>query len=333
MKAVVFDEYGPPEVLRVAEVPPPEPRAGEVLVQVHAAGVNDWDWQMLLGIPFVNRAMNGLRRPRKIPILGCDVAGTVVAAGAGAPRFRPGDAVYGDLSSDGFGGFAELVRAPEKSLAPMPAGMSFVDAAALPQPAMLAIQALRAAGTLKAGQTLLVNGAGGGVGTLAAQIARGWGVEATGIDSADKFEIMRAAGFAHVIDYRSEDFTAGEARYDLVIDNKLTRSLARSLRVLRPGGIYAVNGGDTGKIMQVFFGGGLLRALTGKTIRVVMLEPNRDLDFVSEEYTAGRLRPVVDRVYPLEGTMEAFRYYGSGQHKGKVVIRVRDEAAADASAR
>jgi NADPH:quinone reductase-like Zn-dependent oxidoreductase len=233
VKALVRDRYGPPDVLELRDIERPSPKEHEVLVRVHAASINDWDWQMLRPmLPL------GSKRP-KIRILGSDVAGHVVSAGRGANRFAADDEVYGDLSRfrspGGWGGFAEYVCAPEAALAPKPARMSFEQAAALPQAGQLAVQGLFAAGPLKSGQKILINGAGGGVGTIAVQLAKGQGVEVTGVDSEVKLEMMRALGFDHVIDYKQEDFTRNGRRYDLIVDTKTTHSPFAYTRSLSAG--------------------------------------------------------------------------------------------------
>lgn len=320
MKAVVLRAYGSPDDLRVEDVDPPAPAAGEVLVRVHAASVNDWDWALVRGSPPYIRLLAGLRRPR-VAIPGVDVAGTVAAVGAGAERFRPGDAVYGDLSESGFGAFAELVSASERALAPKPAGVSFVEAAALPHAAMLALQGLRDAGGLRPGERLLVNGAGGGVGTLAVQIARHLGVtDVTGVDSADKAAMMRSIGYARTIDYRQEDFTAGTDRYDLVLDATSDRSAFAYARVLAPGGRYVTVGGRTGSLLQVAALGRVIGRARGTRLRVLALRPNQGLDELNELVEAGAVRPVIDGPYPLDELPRALRRFGEGRHLGKIVV-------------
>lgn len=318
MKALIRDRYGLPDVLAVREVERPVPRPGEVLVQVHAVSINDWDWGLLQGptLPF-------MRSPPK-PILGSDVAGLVVALGSGAKRFQVGDPVYGDLSRfgpRGWGGFAEYVCAPERSLVPKPERMTFVQAAALPQAGQLAVQGLFAGGPLKAGQKVLINGAGGGVGTIGVQLAKPHGVEVTGVDSAMKFEMMRSIGFDHVIDYQREDFTTNGKRYDLIIDTKTTRTPAAYERSLNPGGTYATVGGPEMKVLFGIMLAGWVRGLaTGKRLRLVGLKTNRDLPYLSAQFEAGNLVPVIDGPFTLSQGVDALRHFGSGNHKGKVVI-------------
>jgi NADPH:quinone reductase-like Zn-dependent oxidoreductase len=322
MKAAVYHEYGPPDVLELKEVPKPEPKDDQVLVRVKAVCINDWDWQLMLGTPFVNRMMNGIFRPKKMPVLGCDIAGIVEAAGEKVKQLKPGDAVYGDLSEAGFGGFAEYLCAPENALALKSPSMTFEQAAAIPQAGMLALQGLRDKWQLKDGQKILINGAGGGVGTFGIQIAKQYDVEVTGVDNAGKLDLMKERGFDHVIDYQKEDFTRSGKQYDLIIDNKTNRYVWNYLRVLNPGGLYAVLGGDTGKIMQIFALGSLVSKIAKKKVCVIMLKPNRDLAQINELFEAGKFNPVIDGSYTLDQVPEAMRYFGEGRHKGKVVITV-----------
>jgi NADPH:quinone reductase-like Zn-dependent oxidoreductase len=318
LRAIVFTRYGGPEVLELREVPTPTPGDGEVLVQVHAACVNDWDLGNLRGVPFVNRLSLGLRRPKK-QILGSDIAGRVEAVGKNAARFRPGDEVFGDLSGR-WGGFAEYVCAPENALAPKPPSLTFAEAAAIPQVGMLAVQGLIDMGRLRAGQTLLVNGAGGGVGTLAIQIAKLHGVEATGVDSAGKLGLLRSLGYDHVLDYTREDFTAGGRRYDLILDLKTNRSPVTYLRALSPRGVYVTVGGSTGRLVQAVLLGLVLPLASRKRLRLVALKPNKDLGYMTGLVEAGSVKPVIDSCYPLSDTAAAMRRFSEGGYKGKIVI-------------
>ena len=218
MKAIVYTKYGPPDVLELKEVAKPTPKDNEVLIKVHAASVNDWDWALLRGVPFVNRLTTGILKPIKIKILGSDIAGRVEAVGKNAKQFQAGDEVFGDLSGLAWGGFAEYVCAPENRLILKPASMSFEQAAAIPQAAVLALQGLRDKRQVQPGQKVLINGAGGGAGSFAIQIAKSFGVEVTGVDSTTKLDMMRSLGADHVIDYKQEDFTKNGQRYDLILD-------------------------------------------------------------------------------------------------------------------
>lgn len=321
MKAIVCTKYGPPEVLQLKEVEKPTPKDNEVLIKVHAASVNDWDWGLLRGKPFVNRLLFGLLKP-KIKILGVDIAGRVEAAGRKVKQFQPGDEVFGDISGCGWGGFAEYVCVPENALVLKPASMTFEEAAAIPQAAMLAVQGLRDKGQIQSGQKLLINGAGGGVGTFAVQIAKLYGVEVTGVDSSGKLDMLRSMGFDHVIDYTQEDFTKNGQCYDLILDVKTNRSIFDYTRALCSNGIYVTVGGSMVRLFQALILGPWISIISKKKIRIVGLKPNKDLAYMNELFEAGKVKPVIDGPYKLNEVPEAIRYFGEGKHKGKVVITV-----------
>jgi NADPH:quinone reductase-like Zn-dependent oxidoreductase len=321
VKALIRDRYGSPDVLEIRDIATPTPGAGEVLVRVHAASINDWDWGLLHGpsLPF--------SRAAPVPILGSDIAGRVAAVGERVERLAVGDEVYGDLSrfgSGGWGGFAELVCAPETALRPKPAAMTFEQAAALPQAGQLAVQGLAAGGALRPGQRMLINGAGGGVGTIGVQLARTHGVHITGVDRAAKFDVMRRLGFDEVIDYTKEDFTGNGERYDLIVDTRTTRSPARYAAALAAGGTYATVGGDLPRLLQVALAGIGMRLITSQRLRLITLRPNQDLSLLSERFEAGQLSPVIDGPYPLSEARDAFRRFGSGLHQGKIVITIAE---------
>ena len=317
MKAIVYTKYGTPDVLYIKEVDKPNPKDDEVLVRVHAVSLNDWDFGLLHG-DFINRILNGLRKPKR-QILGSDIAGRVEAVGKNVTQFKIGDDVYGDLSGR-WGGFAEYVCAPEKSLALKPASMSFVDAASIPQAAMLAVQGLIDKGKIQQGQKVLINGAGGGVGTFGVQIAKTFGAEVTGVDSAGKLEMMRSIGFDHVIDYTREDFTKNGKRYDLILDAKTNRSMFEYARSLSPNGTYVTVGGVIGRLFLALAQAPWIATTKKKHIRIVSLKPNKDLLYMNELFETGKMKPVIDGPYPLSEFREAFRIYGKAEHKGKVVI-------------
>jgi NADPH:quinone reductase-like Zn-dependent oxidoreductase len=321
MKAVVIERYGSPDVLELREVPTPTPKAGEVLVRVHAASVNDWDCGLLHGEPFLNRMLQGLFRPR-VRIIGGDIAGLVEDVGSDVKAFRPGEEVYGDLCMSGFGAFAEYVCAPEATLARKPAAMTFEQAAAIPQAGMLAVQGLIDAGRIRTGQRVLLNGAGGGVGTFALQIAKLYDAEVTVVDKAGKLGMLRAMGADHVIDYLREDFTKIGKRYDLILDVKTNRSPFAYARALNPKGAYVTVGGKTWLLLQAFILAPLVRWVSGKQVRIVGLKPNKDLPYMNELFEAGKLVPVIDRLYTLEDVPDALRHFGTGDHKGKIVVTV-----------
>ena len=323
MKAIVYEKYGPPEVLQLKEVAKPTPKDDEVLVKVHAASVNDWDWGLLRGTPFMNRLLFGLLKP-KYKILGSDIAGQVEAVGRNVKQFQPGDEVFGDISGGGWGGFAEYVCARENALALKPASMTFEEAAAVPQAAVLALQGLRDKGQIKKGQKVLINGAGGGSGTFAVQIAKYFGAEVTGVDSTSKLDMVRSIGADQVIDYIKEDYTKSGQRYDLILDVVTYRSIFDYKRALSPKGIYVMlGGGSWARVFQTMFLGPLISMIGSKKMGILMHKPNKkDLNFMKELFEAGKVVPVIDRRYPLSEVAEALRYFGEGHARGKVVITV-----------
>ena len=318
MKAVVYTRYGSPDVLQLKEVEKPTPKDHEVLVRVYAVSLNDWDWGLLQGVPFANRVSNGLFKPRR-KILGSDIAGRVEGLGKSTRRFKLGDEVYGDLSGN-WGGFAEYVCAREEALALKPARMTFAEAAAIPQAAMLAVQGLHDKGQIQSRQKLLINGAGGGVGTFAVQIAKSYRVEVTGVDSSGKLDMLRSMGFHHVIDYTREDFTRSGQCYDLILDLKTNRSIFAYTRALCPHGAYVTVGGSTFRLLQAVLLGPWISMIGKKHIRLVSLKPNKDLAYMNELFEAGKVKPVIDGPYKLAEVPEAMRHLGQGNHKGKVVI-------------
>jgi NADPH:quinone reductase-like Zn-dependent oxidoreductase len=321
MQAVAYTKYGSVEVLELKEVRNPVPGDNEVLVKVYAVSINDWDWQLLQGIPFMNRLINGLLKPKR-QILGSDIAGTVEEVGKNVKRFRPGDEVYGDLSGT-WGGFAEYVCARENQLALKPADMTFEEAAAIPQAAMLAVQGLRDKGNLRPGQKILINGAGGGVGTFAVQIAKLYGIEVTGVDSTGKLDMLRSMGFDRVVDYTREDFTREGLHYDLILDVKTNRSVFDFIRALCPGGKYVTVGGATARLLQAFILRPWISVTRKKKIVIVALKQNKDLEYLNDLFVTGKIKPVIDGPYKLKEVPAALRLFGKGEHKGKVVITVR----------
>jgi NADPH:quinone reductase-like Zn-dependent oxidoreductase len=320
MKAIVYTKYGTPDVLELKEIDKPIPKDNEVLIKVYAVSINDWDWCLLQGIPLINRFLFGLLKPKK-KILGSDIAGRIEAIGKNVKQFKRGDEVFGDLSGD-WGGFAEFVCARENALALKPASMTYDEAAAIPQAAMLAIQGLRDKGQIQPGQKLLINGAGGGVGTFAVQIAKLYGVEVTGVDSSGKLDMLRSMGFDHVIDYTQEDFTKNGKCYDLILDVKTNRSIFDYTRALCPNGIYVTVGGSMVRLFQALLLGPWISMISKKNIRIVGLKQNKDLAYMNELFEAGKVKPVIDGPYKLDELPRAFRHFGEGAHKGKVVITV-----------
>jgi NADPH:quinone reductase-like Zn-dependent oxidoreductase len=322
MKAIVYERYGLPEVLESKEVKKPTPRDDEVLVKTHAASVNDWDWGLLRGTPFANRLIvSGLLKP-KIKILGCDISGRVEAIGRNVKQFQLGDEVFGDISRSGWGGFAEYVCVRDNAVALKPTSITFEEAAAVPQAALLALQGLRDKGQIQPGQKVLINGAGGGAGTFAIQIAKSFKTEVTGVDSTRKLEVMLSIGSDHVIDYTKEDFTKSGQRYDLILDVAAYHSIFDYKRALNPKGIYVMVGGSNTQAFQGFLMGPFISKTGSKKMGVLMHKPNEGLAFMKELLEAGKVKPVIDKRYPLSEVPEALRYFGEGQARGKIVITV-----------
>ncbi len=327
MKAIVYTAYGSPDVLALQEVEKPVPQDNEVLINVQAASMNSWDWDMLTGTPLEYRLFFGLFKS-KHKILGCDVAGRVEAVGCNVTDVHPGDNVFGDLSGGSWGGFAEYVCARDNEITPKPAAMSFEQAAATPQAGTLALQGLCATKTLEPGQRVLINGAGGGVGTFAIQIAKSLGAEVTGVDSTGKLEMIRSLGADHVIDCTQEDFTKRGRRYDRILDVRTDRSIFDYQRVLRSNGLYATVGGKTSRILQLAIGGSLISMAGNKKLRLIMHQPNKDMDTLNRLFESGAVTPVIDRCFPLEAAADAFRYYEQGRFTGKIVITRGDRTGA-----
>lgn len=317
MKAVVYHNYGSPDVLRLEDIQDPVPGDDEVLVKVHAVSINSWDWDMLTGKPYEYRLLGGLLRPKSIKIHGCDIAGQVEAVGNNVKRFHVGDDVFGDLAEDGWGAFAEYTCAGENRLTFKPAGMPFVEAACLSHGGNLAVQGLIDFGNIKAGQKILINGGCGSTGTLAIQIAKLYDVEVTGVDRTEKLDMMRTLGADHVIDYTDEDFTKSGRQYDLIFDVKTNHSIFDYKRSLCPNGTYVTVGGKTSRIIQLVLFGKLSRM---HKMHMVGYKANKDLNYLVELFEAGKLKPVIDKCFPMEETADAFRYFGEGRFKGKIVI-------------
>lgn len=324
MKAIIHRTYGPPAVLHLEEIGQPVLGSDdEVLVRVHAASVDPGVWHLTAGLPYLIRAMGfGLRTPR-VRVRGMDVAGRVEAVGPGVTRFRPGDDVYGTCD----GSFAEYACAKEDRLSQKPTNLDFEQAAAVPVSACTALQALRDGGRLQAGQTVLVVGAAGGVGTFAVQLAKAFGAHVTGVCSTGKADLVRSIGADEVIDYTNEDPTDGTRRYDLVLDTAGNRPLSRLRRALTPRGTLVIVGGEGG---GRWIGGAdrqlralLLSPFVGHRLRgLVSTQHHGDLRFLAELIEAGSVTPVIDRTYPLADVSDAVRYLNEGHARGKVVVRV-----------
>ncbi|WP_207505129.1 NAD(P)-dependent alcohol dehydrogenase [Telluribacter humicola] len=334
MKAIICPQYGSPDVLQLREVPKPVPKGNEVIVQVQAACINSWDWDLLRGKPLLFRLLFGLLKP-KYPILGCDIAGRVEAVGPDVTRLQLGDAVFGDVSGCTWGGFAEYVCASEEALALKPVGMTFEQAAATPQAGVLALQGLRYQGQVQPGQRVLIVGAGGGVGTFAVQMAKSMGAEVTAIDGSHKLDRLRTLGAEHVLDYTQPHFRdtlyhSGSHSYDLILDVVGRDSIFDYRRILRPGGRgggprYVMLGGTVRRIFEVLCLGPHLarRVGPGTMIGILAHKPNRtDLDTLAALFETGQIVPVIDKTYPLPEVPDAFRYFGTGNAQGKLVITV-----------
>jgi NADPH:quinone reductase-like Zn-dependent oxidoreductase len=320
MKAIVYTNYGPPDVLQLKEIEKPAPKEDEVLVKVHAASVNYIDWQILRGESFFLRLTTGGLLKPKHKILGDDIAGRVEAVGLNVKQFQPGDEVFGICNFDAF---AEYVCVPENDLALKPASMTFEEAAAVPEAGIPALQGLRDHGQIQPGQKVLINGASGGVGTFAVQIAKSFGAEVTGVCSTRKLDMVCSIGADHVIDYTQEDFTQNGQRYDLILANAGDRSIFDYKRALNPEGIYVCTGGSLAQYFQATLLGPLISMTGSKKLGSMLAKPNqKDYVFLIELFEAGKVIPVIDRRYPLSEVPEALRYYGEGHAKGKVVITV-----------
>ncbi len=328
MKAFQFSRYGDLASLELKEVPKPVPRDDELLIRIRASSVNSWDWEFLNGTPFVNRLMFGILRPKPNKrTLGADIAGVVEAIGGNVARFRPGDEVFGDLWAN-FGGFAEYACARETEMELKPAAATFEQAAAVPQAGVLALQGLRLGGQLQPGQKVLINGAGGGVGTFAVQLAKLSGTEVTGVDASHKLDVVRSVGADHAVDYARTDFTRTGERYDLIVDCQCHRSMSDLKRALIPGGTYAMIGGDMSRVYQLWLMN--LRApiiRESRQFQLVCAGPNKGLADLRELVDAGRLAPHVDRTFQLDEVAEALRYFGEGRHKGKIAISMGSASA------
>jgi len=322
MKAIVFTHYGSPGLLEYKEVEKPAPQNNEVLVKVCAASINSWDWEILQGKPFINRLMFGLLKPKKINILGCDITGQVAALGKNVKHLQIGDDVFGDLSACGWGGFAEYVCAPEAALSLKPASITFEEAAAVPQAGLLALQGLHYKEQLQAGQKVLINGAGGGVGSFAVQIAKLFGAEVTAVDSTEKLTLMRLLGADQVIDYTQEDFTRNGQRYDFILDINARHSIVDCHRALHSKGSYIMVGGSSKLISQLLLLGPILSLISNKKMGLLLHKANKGMTMMNALLESTKVVPIIDRRYHLSDTAEAMRYFGKGKSKGKVVIKI-----------
>lgn len=329
MNALLYEEYGSPDVLHLAQVPAPSPKADEALIRIHAVSLNGSDREGLVGKPLYAR-IGGWRKPGN-RILGSDIAGRVERVGPDHAEFEPGDAVFGELP--GYrGGLAEYACTHGRTLARKPPGLTFEQAAAIPQAGVIALNGIREQGRVRPGQSVLINGAGGSAGSFAIQLARLHGAEVTAVDDGAKLDFMRSLGADHVIDYAQEDFTRSGRQYDLILDVFAHRSARDYQRALRPGGTCFCVGGSVAALFQVLLLGPWIRRTSGRRVRVLVVPQNRkDLVAVTELCEAGTIVPVIDRCYPFAEAADAFRHVADGRARGKVVITIVDEQASSTS--
>ena len=325
MKAIVYEKYGSPDVLELRDIDKPVVKDNEVLVRIHAAAVNPFDWRLMRADPRLIRLVKGLRKPRRAVIAGADMAGVVEGAGTDVTRLRAGDEVYAEIDSSGC--FAEYVCVAEGLVGRKPGNLTFEQAAAVPMAGITALQAVRNVGKVQPGQKVIVNGAGGGIGTFAVQIAKALGAEVTGVCSPAKVDLVRSIGADHVIDYTLGDFTRGAERYDLLVDMVGNRSLSEFRRVLTRKGTFAMVGGGGGRLLgpaAQIIRGVLTSPFVSQRLAPVSGRPSGDdLDYLKDLIEAGKVVPVIDRTFPLAEAADAIRYQEEGHACGKVVITVQ----------
>ncbi len=320
MKAIICPKYGSPDILELKEVEKPFPGDNEILIKVYATSLNAADWHIMRGDPAIYRPVIGLLKP-KYKILGADVAGRVESVGKSITQFKPGDEVFGNLSACGFGGFAEFVCADENALVLKPVNTTFEEAAAVPLAAISALQGLCDCGQIQPGQKVLINGASGGVGTFAIQIAKSFGANVTGVCSTGKMDMVKSIGADHVIDYTKTDFTRNGQQYDLIVAANGDRSILDYKRALTSTGRYVMIGGSGTQMAQAIFLGPFLSMTSGKKMSNLMAKANqKDLIFLKELLETDKVKPVIDRRYTLTQVPEAMRYLEEGHTKGKIVI-------------
>jgi NADPH:quinone reductase-like Zn-dependent oxidoreductase len=316
MKAIIYTSYGSPSNLHLVEIEKPVPLDNQILIKVKAASINSYEWRHLRANPFFIRIMvGGLFKP-KHRILGADVAGTVEAVGRNVTQFKPGDDVFGEGS---YGGFAEYICVDEDRFILKPDNLTFDEAAAVPMAALTALQGLRDKGRIQTKQKVLINGASGGVGTFAVQIARSFGADVTGVCSTAKMDLVRSLGADNVIDYSKEDVTKNNQKYDLILDTAAHRSVSDYKRILNPGGAYVLVGGSISRIFQLMF----KSKIGAKNMQTMVASINqKDLTFLAELLKSGQIKSIIDKRFPLSDTAEAFRYFEAGHTRGKIVITI-----------
>jgi 2-desacetyl-2-hydroxyethyl bacteriochlorophyllide A dehydrogenase len=323
VKAIVQTEYGSPDMLSLQEVDKPIVTANGVLVRVRATSVNAGDWHLMRGDPFLTRLIfGGILKP-KIQILGMDIAGCVEEVGKDVTQFQVGDEVFGDLSECGFGAFAEYVCATEAALSLKPTNISFEQAATVPLAALTALQGLRDCGRVKSGQKVLINGASGGVGSFAVQIAKALGAEVTAVCSTHKVKMMKTLGANHIIDYTQTDITKNGQEYDLILDAAAYRSIFDYAPILKPEGTYVLIGGSISRLFQVLLFGSVISRIMHRRLKCLTAKPNRsDLVILKDLIEAGKIVPVIDRTYSLSEVPEAIRQLEQRQVRGKIAINI-----------
>lgn len=322
MRAFIFEKYGNPEkVLSIKNVDIPKPKQNEVLVKVFATAVNDYDWSLITGRPYLYRLMYGIIKP-KIKIAGMEFSGIVKEVGSGVNNIKIGDAVLGDTSNFGLGTFAEYICINEKSLIKKPENMSFEEAASVPHAFCLALQALKDLGNIENAQKLLINGAGGGVGTFGLQIAKLYDCEVTGVDSKNKLDMMKSIGFDHVIDYEKINFTKNGKEYDLILDCKSNRTAFSYLRSLKQNGRYITIGGKISSLLGIFILGKVITRFSKKITKVLMLKPNKGVNKFIELFNQNKITTQIDGPYSFNEIPRLIKYFGEAKHIGKVIVKI-----------
>ncbi len=321
IKAVVYEKYGPPgEVHQLKEIEKPTPNDTEILVKVHASAINSSDATLTRGKPFLGRLWQGFFRPKN-KTLGSDIVGKVESVGRNVKQFKVGDEVFGDIGDIGFGGFAEYVSVPEKTLVLKPNNLTFEEAAAVPQASVVALQGLRNHGQIQKGQKVLINGASAGIGTFAVQIAKSFGAEVTGVCSTKKIDMIRSIGADHLIDYTKEDFTKSGQLYDLIFDVHVSHSISEYKGALAPNGAYIACDFNPTSV----FLGPLISLFGSKKVKSYMAKLNtKDLTHIKKLIEAGKIKPIIDRCYPLNEVAKAIKYYEEKHSLGKIVITIEN---------
>lgn len=326
MKAMVYYRYGNADVFRLEDVEKPSPQPHEVLVKIYSASINSWDWDLVQGKPFITRlAINGLFRPKN-KIIGSDFAGKVEAVGEHVHNIQVGDNVFGDISESGFGAFAEYAAVPPHLLTVKPEEMTFPQAAAIPQAGLMALNGIRQFGEINKGQSVLINGAGGGVGCFAVQIAKHLGAEVTGVDSGEKLEMIRSIGADHVIDYRKDDYTQAGIKYDYILDTVAYHHPRDYMEVLKNNGNFVMVGGSLFTVFKIMIQGKGILKRTGKHLILLMHQVQRDdLEILKDYFLRGIITPVIHNTYHLEELPEPLNEIKEGKVKGKAIINIKTQ--------